>query len=199
MSIPLIAFTGFAIAASWTPGPNNIMLAAGSARYGARAVLPMAVGIQIGFATMLLCTGFGLALSLLQVPLLQAAMRWGGVIWLLWLAWKIGSAPAVAAASDDNARPALGLAGAALFQLINPKAWLLCLAVASSWISPAESATPQVLTTTSVFLLVGIPASIMWIAIGSGTARLLGSPGRIRVFNIVMALLLAASVLPLVL
>lgn len=199
MSISLLSFTGFAIAASFTPGPNNIMLAAGSARYGVRAVMPMLAGIQLGFVLMLLAMGFGLALSLMRVPLLQQAMRWGGVVWLLWLAWKIASAPAKPPNADDDARPALGLPGAALFQLINPKAWLLSLAVASSWISPSEAVAPQVLTTTAVFFGVGIFASMFWVAIGAGTARLLGTPARIRVFNVIMAVLLAASVLPLVL
>ncbi len=199
MSISIPGFAAFAVAASFTPGPNNIMLAAGSARYGARAVMPMAAGIQVGFCAMLLASGLGLAWSLMQVPLLQSAMRWGGVIWLLWLAWKIGSAPAEVPVSGDDAKPALGVAGAALFQLINPKAWLLCLAVASSWISTAEPVLPQVLTTTGLFFGVGIFASLLWVGIGTGTARLLGTPVRIRMFNVVMALLLVMSVLPLVL
>ncbi len=198
MSISIPAFAAFAIAASFTPGPNNIMLAAGSSRYGARAVMPMLWGIQFGFCAMLLASGLGLAWSLMQMPLLQAVMRWGGVIWLLWLAWKIGSAPPKAGISSADDKPALDVIGAALFQLINPKAWLLCLAVASSWIFPSEPVLPQVLITTGLFFVIGIFASTFWVAIGTGTARLLGTPQRVRAFNIVMALLLAASVLPLV-
>jgi threonine/homoserine/homoserine lactone efflux protein len=196
MSISLIAFTGFAIASTFTPGPNNIMLAAATASYGARAVLPMLFGIQIGFGALLMAVGFGLAVPLMQYPLLQGTLRWVGIAWLLYLAVKIARAP-VEHRTDAEARPALGLLGAAMIQLLNPKAWLLCVAVVTSWISPDAPVAPQVLTTSAIMLVVGLPASSLWVGIGAGAARMLHSPRRMRIFNVVMALLLVASVLPL--
>jgi threonine/homoserine/homoserine lactone efflux protein len=137
-----------------------------------------------------------LALPLMEYPALQSGLRWIGIAWLLYLAFKIATSPFHAVERTD-AKPALGFFGAALIQLLNPKAWLLCVAVATSWISVSEPVTPQVLATTAIFLLVGIPASSLWVGIGAGVSRLVDTPGRQRIFNIVMALLLAASVLPL--
>jgi threonine/homoserine/homoserine lactone efflux protein len=196
MSLSLIAFTGFAIASAFTPGPNNIMLAAATASYGVRPVLPMLFGIQLGFCSMLLAMGFGLALPLMQYPILQSGLRWIGIAWLLYLAFKIATSP-YRAVDRSDAKPALGFFGAALIQLLNPKAWLLCVAVATSWINVVEPVAPQVLATTLIFLLVGIPASSLWVGIGAGAARLVDTPTRQRIFNVVMALLLVASVLPL--
>lgn len=196
MSISLIAFTGFAIAATFTPGPNNIMLAAATASYGVRKVIPMLFGIQLGFGALLLAVGLGLAVPLMRYPALQEALRWGGIFWLLFLAFKIATGP-VAEAQSGVAKPALGLFGAAFIQLLNPKAWLLCVAIATSWISPEAPVAPQVLATSAVMLVIGIPASSLWVGIGAGAARLLHSPRRLRIFNVVMAALLVASVLPL--
>lgn len=189
---------GFAVAASFTPGPNNIMLAAASSSHGVRPVLPMLVGIQIGFVAMLVASGFGLAGLLMQWPLVQSALRWLGIGWLLLLAWKIASAPAPGMDTAER-RPVLGLVGAAFIQLVNPKAWLLCLAVATSWIARDLPLGRQVLTIGLVFTVVGVCASSLWVAIGVGAARALHTPARLRVFNVVMAVLLVASVLPLAL
>lgn len=196
MSISLIAFTGFAIASTFTPGPNNIMLAAATASFGPRKVIPMLLGIQIGFGVLLLTVGLGLAVPLMRYPAIQGGLRWVGILWLLFLAFKIATGP-VAETKSGIAKPALGFLGAAVIQVLNPKAWLMCVAVATSWISPDSPAPPQVLATTAIMLAVGLPASSFWVGIGAGAARLLDRPSRLRIFNVVMALLLVASVLPL--
>jgi threonine/homoserine/homoserine lactone efflux protein len=196
MSISLIAFTGFAIASTFTPGPNNIMLAAATASFGVRKVIPMLLGIQLGFGALLLAVGLGLAVPLMRYPSLQGALRWIGILWLVYLAFKIATGP-VAAPESGTAKPALGFSGAVFIQVLNPKAWLMCVAVATSGISPDAPAPPQVLITTAIMLAVGLPASSLWVGIGAGAARLLDRPGRLRIFNVVMAILLVASVLPL--
>ncbi len=196
MSISLIAFTGFAIASTFTPGPNNIMLAAAAASYGVRKVIPMLLGIQLGFGSLLLAVGFGLAVPLMRYPVLQEALRWVGILWLVYLAFKIATGPVVAP-EQGTAKPALGLWSAAAIQVLNPKAWLMCVAVATSWISADQPAPPQVLATTAIMLAVGLPASSLWVGIGAGAARLLDRPSRLRLFNVGMAILLVASVLPL--
>jgi threonine/homoserine/homoserine lactone efflux protein len=196
MSISLIAFTGFAIASTFTPGPNNIMLAAATAGYGVRKVIPMLLGIQLGFGVLLLAVGLGLAVPLMHYPILQASLRWLGILWLFYLAFKIATGP-VAAPQTGTAKPVLGLFGAAAIQVLNPKAWLLCVAIATSWINPEAPVAPQVLATSAIMLIVGLPASSLWVGIGAGAARLLHKPRRLRIFNVAMALLLLASVLPL--
>ena len=191
--LPLL---GFAIAASVTPGPNVLMVAAAAAGHGVRAVLPHMWGVTVGFGAMLLLVGLGLAGPLAASAWLHAVLRWVGAAWLLWLAWKIGTAP-VAAQGRVAGRPPLGFRGAALFQWVNPKAWMICAAVMPAFTRPGEPILPQALAIALVFVAISMPCLMVWAGIGAGAGRLLGSPRRLRVFNIAMALLLVASLVPM--
>jgi threonine/homoserine/homoserine lactone efflux protein len=196
MEFPLVPFIGFAIAAYITPGPNNVMISAASAGHGIRATLPLVLGIAVGFSAMVVITGLGLAGPLALYPRAQTVMRWVGVAWLLFLAWQIATAGAPGA---GKARPPLGFLGGAMFQWVNPKAWLLMLGVATTWISPAGPLVPQVGIMAVLFFVFGLPCLLFWAALGAGAARLLSHPGWLRAFNVAMAILLVASMVPVVL
>lgn len=125
MIAELAAFTLFAIAMSATPGPNNAMLAASGATFGLRRTLPHIAGVSLGFPLMLLALAFGLGTILQQYPHILAPLRWIGAAWLLVLAWQIATAdPDPATPATGTARP-LTFTRAALFQWINPKAWMI--------------------------------------------------------------------------
>jgi threonine/homoserine/homoserine lactone efflux protein len=188
-----LALLGFAIAGSVTPGPNVLMVAAAAAGHGLRAVVPHMLGITFGFAGMILLTGLGLSGPLAASPTLHAVLRWAGAAWLLWLAWKIATAVPRAA----EARPPLGFWGAAGFQWVNPKAWMLVAAAIPTFTTEAMPLLPQVLVISATFFAVQIPCLLVWAGIGIGAARLLREPGRLRAFNIAMALLLVASLIPI--
>lgn len=199
--LPLL---GFAIAASVTPGPNVLMVAAAAAGHGVRAVLPHMLGITVGFGAMLLLVGLGLAGPLAASALLHGVLRWVGGAWLLWLAWKIATAPlppqrlaGQGTSPPRTGRPPLGFRGAALFQWVNPKAWLICAAAMPAFTRPGEPLLPQVVAVSLTFVAVSMPCLMVWAGIGAGAGRLLRSPGRLRAFNIGMALLLVASLLPM--
>jgi threonine/homoserine/homoserine lactone efflux protein len=153
-------------------------------------------GIAVGFGIMILLVGIGLAAPLARMPSVQAAARWIGIAWLLYLAWQIASA---APPGEGPPRPLMGFRGAALFQWVNPKAWLLALGVATTWVSADAPPAPQVALMAFLFFLVGMPCNLVWAAIGTRAAGLLTSPGRLRTFNVTMAALLVASIVPLVL
>lgn len=196
MQFPFIAFLGFVVAASVTPGPNNVMVAAAAAGHGVRAVVPMILGIGAGCAVMILLVGLGLSLPLARWPALAVGMRWVGAAWLALLAWKIANAPPPGTAA---ARPPLRFLGGALFQWINPKAWMLALGIAGTWTAPEAPVLPQVALMAAIFALVAIPNGLLWASLGEGAGRLLRAPRRLRVFNVVMALLLVASMVPVLL
>lgn len=187
---PLLAF---AIAGSITPGPNVLMVAAAAAGHGVRRVMPHMLGITFGFGAMLLLVGFGLAGPLAASPTLHAVLRWVGAAWLLWLAWKIAFATPQAA----DSRPPLGFLGAALFQWVNPKAWMLAAAAVPAFTREDAALLSQVVAIAFVFTAVSMPCLLVWAGIGAGAGRLLGSAGKLRAFNIAMALLLVASLVPI--
>jgi len=191
----LFAFLLFAIATSATPGPNNIMVSAAAANHGFRATIPHILGIAVGSAVMLLVFGSGLAGPLAAAPRLHDLLRWVGVAWMLWLAFKIATAQG--ALGGGGGRPPLSFVGAALFQWVNPKAWLIALATVATYTTAEGSLYRQVASLALVFFLVSLPCVGAWAALGAGASRFLATPRRLRAFNIVMALLLVASLVPL--
>ena len=177
------SLVGFSVAMTITPGPNNLMVAAAAANYGITDTVPHIAGIAIGFTIMLAIVAAGLGGVVMGVPFLHPIMQWGGAIWLLYLAWKIATAPPPEA--NRIKRPPLGFLGAALFQWVNPKAWMIALGAASEC------------RIAGVFAIVAIPCILPWAMLGSGTARILNAPHRLRAFNVAMAVLLVASVVPM--
>ncbi len=196
MEFSLLPLIAFAFAASVTPGPNNALVTANAAANGWRATWPHILGNGAGFSLMIVLVGAGLAGVLAAQPLLAAAMRWGAMAWLVWLAFKIATGPVDAAAGGGMR---FGFVKAVLFQWVNPKAWLLALSIAAAWVRPDEAALPQLLVIGAVFFLVTPPSCIPWALLGEGAARLLGPGRRMRVFNIAMAIVLVVSMLPMVL
>jgi threonine/homoserine/homoserine lactone efflux protein len=189
----LLALTGFAIATSATPGPNTLMVSAAAAQVGVRRLMPHMMGITLGFPAMLLAIGLGLGWPFQQFPWLHRVLQVAGTAWLLWLAWKIATAPPP---GGGEARPPLGFWGAAAFQWINPKAWMIALAAVPAFTTPAAPMLPQALLMAAVFAAVSLPLLWMWAAIGLGARRLLATPARLRAFNVTMAVLLVLSLVP---
>jgi len=139
----------------------------------------------------LVCAGLGSAL--VGWPLLLPVLRWVGAVWLVLIAWQIATAPAP---GEGGRRRVLGFFGAAAFQWINPKAWLIAAGAAGAYLLPDQPLLVQLTRIFLVFLIVGMPCLLVWAALGSGAGRLLHSPARLRAFNLAMALLLVASIVP---
>ncbi len=192
----LFAFTLFAIAMSVTPGPNNIMVAAEAANHGMRATFPHMLGICVGLGAMVAAIGLGLATPLSTYPALHAALRWVGGAWMLWIAWSIvRSDPAVP--SDGQPAVPMGFCAAALFQWVNPKAWVMAIVASTTYTVPNHALMPQVMLLAVLFTLIGLPCILSWSLLGAGAGRVLRTPAQMRTFNAAMAGLLVLSVLPL--
>lgn len=190
----MLAFAGFAFVASVTPGPNNAMLLASGVNYGFRRTLPHMAGISLGCGAMLLLVGLGLGQVFAAAPAVYDVLRWAGAAYLLWLAWRIlRSGPMEAGAAGG--RP-LGFWGAALFQWVNPKAWILVVGAVSTH-APREASAGTFVAMAALLCLVNVPSIALWAGFGAGMAPLLRHPRRARAFNAAMALLLVASLAPM--
>jgi threonine/homoserine/homoserine lactone efflux protein len=168
--------------------------AAGAAGHGVRGVVPHMLGVTFGFAAMIAIVGIGLAGPLTANPAVHGALKLVAVAWLLWLAWKIATAPPP---GEGPARPPMTLVQAALFQWVNPKAWMVAGAATAAYTTAGAPMLPQVLAIALVFGAVSMPCLLVWAGIGSGARRLLQDHRKLRIFNIAMGVLLALSVLPL--
>ena len=190
----LLSLAGFAVAMYITPGPNNVMVTTSAANHGLRATVPHMLGINAGFSLMLVLVCGGLGSVLLSVPDVLLVMRWVGAAWMLWLAWNIATSPPP---GEGERRPVLGFWGAAAFQWVNPKAWLIAVGAASQFLRADQPLGGQLLRIGIVFLAVGLPCLLPWAMLGDAAGRLLHLPARLRAFNVAMALLLVASLVPL--
>ncbi len=191
----LLALTSFAMAASWTPGPNNMMLAASGATFGWRATVPHALGVALGFPLMIFLIALGLGEIFQRSAALRTGLAWGGFAVILYLGWRI--AMAGAAKTGARARP-LNFFEAAAFQWINPKGWVMAIAAAATYAS-GGAPLREAGVLAAVFLAVSLPGSQGWTLFGVGIGRMLGTGARLRAFNVTMGLLLASSALLLVL
>ena len=195
MSQPLlIAFVVFAAVMYFTPGPNNIMLLSSGLTYGFRRTLPHVAGITIGMAFMIAAVGVGLGTIFIAYPVLQTILKYAGAAYLIYLAVAIAmSGPA--RADQDNQRGPMTFWGAAMFQWINVKGWVMVIGTITAY--AAIAAFPwNIVIQTVIVLVVGIPATIAWALFGSVLRPFLKSPRMVHAFNIVMALLLLASLYP---
>lgn len=190
------AFFVFAFVAAVTPGPSNVMLTAAGANVGIRRGLPCLFGIDVGMGLMLFAVAFGLGSVILGYPMVAAAMKWCGAAFLLWLAWKIATAPTGGATGDGKV---VGFWEASLLQWVNPKAWLVCTSAAGTYLQAGASPLLLALTMAGLFLAAALPSGFVWLAFGTALRHLLSSPRRMRAFNVTMGLLLAASIVPIVL
>ena len=189
----LAALVAFAFVTSITPGPNNLMLLASGANFGVRRTVPHMLGISSGFTVMVALVGLGIMAAFDAFPPLHMALKIVSVLYLLWLAWKIATAAPPSDEPEAGGVP-MTFVQAALFQWVNPKAWAMALGAIAAY-APDRSIAAVVLVAV-VFGAVNLPSVGVWAAIGQGMRRLLSNPKRLRLFNVAMALLLVASLAP---
>ena len=192
--LPLITF---AVVALVTPGPNNMMLTASGLNFGFRRSLPHILGICFGFPVMTLLVGWGLAGLFTTSASLHQGLKIVGAAYLVWLAWKIGSAPPTLSEGESRAQP-LNFWQAAAFQWVNPKGWVMAVAAATNFTTLNGNNFREVAVIALIFFLFGFPSSAIWTGAGMVIRRWLSAPHHVRIFNIVMALALLASIVPMV-
>jgi threonine/homoserine/homoserine lactone efflux protein len=186
------AFILFAVVAAVTPGPSNVMLTAAGANGGVVRGLPCLIGVTTGMGLMMFVVPLGLGSLILSNPLVLKALNWAGAAFLLWLSWKIATSRRMD--SLPESRP-VGFFGAALFQWVNPKSWLVTASAAGAFLhTGAGSPVLQSAFLGGLFVLVALPSCFVWLAFGATAQRLLQTPRRLRAFNITMGILLALSI-----
>jgi threonine/homoserine/homoserine lactone efflux protein len=191
-----VAFFTFSLVAAITPGPSNVMITATSSIAGIRRGFPCALGAAAGMAALLFCSQLGIGRLLMGFPVIMNVMKWAGAVLLLWLAWKIATAGAI---NSDRSDKVVGFWGAAGFQWLNPKGWLVALSAASVYgLVGSGNVVLAALAFAAVFFAAAFPSCLAWLVLGAMISRLLRNERSARIFNIVMGLLLAASVVVIV-
>ncbi|NIZ60990.1 hypothetical protein DL239_08380 [Sedimentitalea sp. CY04] len=189
-----LALALFAFVSSITPGPNNLMLMASGANFGFRRTIPHMLGVALGFVFMVLMVGAGLVQVFDAYPVSYTVLKVGSVVYLLYLAWKIANA-GPAEAGEISGKPMTFLQAAA-FQWVNPKAWAMALTAISAY--TPDQTLMAILLVGVVFGAVNLPSVSSWTVLGQQMARVLTNPRRLTAFNWTMAVLLVASLYPVI-
>lgn len=192
-----VSFVVFGVIAAVTPGPNNVMLTSTGLNFGVRRGMPHLLGICIGFPVMLALIGLGFG-SLFEVyPVLHEIIKIVGIVYLLWLAWKIAMTRG-GVERIERSKP-INFWQAAAFQWVNPKAWIMGSSALVAYTTLDDHFLLQVAIICITFFFITLPCAGVWLVFGAGLQRLLHDPQHLRLFNIGMALLLAASIIPVIL
>ena len=198
------SFCLFAVISAFTPGPNNMMLAASAATFGFRATWPHILGITVGFNLMVVAGLLGLNELFSAFPLIYNTARYAAFCFLLYLCWKIATATAPQTVSDEGARittasQPIGFWSAAIFQMINPKAVIVIVSAITAYTDVSDSLSITHIAIAGVFVFVTITSTALWSYAGSMIGRLLENQRQLRLFNITMAGLLLAALAPVIL
>eukprot|EP01030_Chromulinospumella_sphaerica_P012162 gene12162-11952_t len=152
----LSAFALFAFVSSITPGPNNTMLLASGVNFGFRRSIPHALGISVGFMLLVISVGLGLGEVFKALPWAYTALRYIGAAYLLYLAWKIATSSAMSDDIDGKRKPMTFLA-AAVFQWVNPKAWVMAISAMAAY-TTADAYFMTVAIVAIAFAVVNVPS-----------------------------------------
>lgn len=189
------ALVVFACVMAFTPGPNNVLLAASGVNFGFARTIPHMTGVTLGFDVLLVACGLGLGLIFAAIPDLQTVLKVAGAAYMLWLAYKVATAHQGKEA-EAPPRPFTFLQAAA-FQWVNPKAVLAVVSGIAIYVRPDHQWVdfPIVI---AVFTVVTVLAVALWAGFGVALRVFLKDPARARIFNFAMAALLVASIVPMV-
>lgn len=170
------------------------MLFASGVNFGVRRTVPHMFGIALGFGVLLAAVGAGLGLVFEIFPPAFTAVKIIGSAYMIWLAWRIFNSGPVEV-KEGRARP-LTLLEAALFQWVNPKAWMMATYAMAAYTSEGSYAVSVALVVMA-FVVVNFPSVAVWAAFGVSMRRFLQNPKALRAFNTVMALSLIVSLWPM--
>ncbi|MCR8930767.1 MULTISPECIES: LysE family translocator [Pseudomonas] len=191
----IVSMAAFALAASITPGPVNIVALSSGAQYGFRASQRHVAGATLGFVLLLVLMGLGLHEVLQRWPFMTRVVQWAGVGFLLFMAWKLASDDGRLNAADTGRAPSM-LYGAVM-QWLNPKAWLACVAGMGAFVADGEARL--VWQFAAVYLVVCYLSVGCWAYAGTFLRGYLNNAKGMRWFNRTMAGLLALSAIYLLL
>ena len=181
---------------SMTPSPNNLLLAASGANYGFIRTLPHMCGVIVGFALMVVASGFGLGIILNEFPQVILPMKIISVSFLIYLSWRI--AKGGAQVIEGKAQP-LSFLPAVLFQTINPKGISFLLSIMGAQVSDTGPLLPQLIPLFILLPAFTVLSAVTWTMFGAAIGRLMQSQQAFKIFNVIMASVLIICVIPIAL
>ena len=187
----LAALVGFSLISSVTPGPNNVLLWASGVEFGFRRTVRHVAGTSLGLGAMALTAAAGIGILSGAIPQLAVVMKAAGSLYLVYLAWQIAGARALARGSLAHA---MSIVQAATFQVINPKAWTFALGAVTTFRPPGMSVVAGSLAVAATMMLVILPTASLWALAGDRIGRLLTGERAGRMVSWFLAAMLVLTI-----
>ncbi len=195
VSEQFLSLVVFAVAMTFSPGSNNVLMATSGEQVGLRGI-PLRLGVVAGIVTELAVAGIGLGAAIEAEPSLQTAMKAVGTAYLIWLGLKIARAGAVDLSPGE--RPSRsGFMVGFINTLLNPKGWTMALSATAGYAALASSAPHLALLLSLVFAGVAVPNWLLWCGGGQAVARSLRTDRHWQVANGLLGLLVVGSIVPM--
>ena len=190
--LPYLPFLLFCFASTLTPGPNNILLMSSGMNFGIRRSLPFYFGVCLGFSLLVLVIGLGLGAVFLHFPVLHLVIKIAGVLYLLYLAFKIATSHK--AIQRQEKKSPLRFFQGALLQWLNIKVWIVAITAVSTYTKNNGHLFEQAALISTFFLLVALFSAGCWLFSGAALTRFLTSAKHRVYFNYLLAALLLLSI-----
>lgn len=195
----ILSIATFTLSTVSSPGPNNIMLLSSGLTFGYKRTIPHMIGIMLGFPFMVLLVGLGLGIVFEKFPIIFSILKIIGILYLFWMAFKIATNKASLEIKEGEESKPFTFIQSAAFQWVNPKAWVMAITAISIFVTSKEDSLMQVLIIALIYLVSSIFSTNAWTAGGVVLKRFVKDDKVVRILNIVMAVLLVGSVLPIIL
>ena len=188
----LISVAVFSFVTAVSPGPNNTFLLSSGANFGLRKSLPYLNGIMVGLSGMMIALGAGLGVIFTTMPLVYQVLKWVGFAYIVYLAFLIVRSTS----KSETGEPVyIGFVKATTFQFVNPKAWVVVASFMATMV-PVDAGIAATIFICVFFLVFTYPGAFLWAVAGQALKDWLSNPLRRRIFNIVSAVLLVLSMVP---
>ena len=190
-----IALITYIFVITITPGPNNILVVASGGKFGYRKTLPHIIGIGFGTALLTAFVCLGLGAVFIKLPILHQILSWAGLIYMLYLAWKLLG---MKVSNEKSGQSPFNLWQAILFQFINPKVWVSMSILASIFMPKGEEVITPTIIISLIVGLISFPCTSAWALFGKAIRKFLNTQRNQLIFNYVMAILLVVTALLIV-
>jgi threonine/homoserine/homoserine lactone efflux protein len=187
----LLALLIFATAMSFTPGPNTTLAAALAANHGLRHAMRFVVAVPFGWGLLLLACALGLGGLVQAAPVLRGVIKWLGLAYMLWLAWKLAGSGRLVGGSAD--RLDVGFGQGVVLQFVNIKAWMNALLISAGWITVADPMWARLAWVLPLMMAYGFASNFTYALVGSSLRGWLAQGTRLLWFNRGLALVLLAT------
>ena len=192
----ILSIATFTLSTVTTPGPNNIMLLSSGLTFGYKKTIPHMSGIAIGFPFMVILVGLGMGVVFQKFPIVLTILKVVGILYLFWMAYKIANNKNSYDIETKKKSKPFTFFQSAMFQWVNPKAWIMATTSVSVFVSSNYDNFTQVLVIALLYFLSAIFSTNFWAFGGVVLKKIIKNETYLRFLNIAMAILLIGSVLP---